>query len=333
MVHFNAVDNYVVGLDWGRTHIQLVLTDLDARIVADLDEPVFSETDFDADTQLVIDCINRIIGASGIPPEKILGIGGAAAGYVSSKTGVIEFSPNFGWHHADISKALGQAFDKPVKVDNVSRVMAMGELCYVLGQTIDSFLFVNIGYGIGSGIFVDGKPMTGFDGYSGEIGHTRFYKPQLAGEDRKCVCGKTNCLECFASGRGIAETAIKNACHFPDSLIHQLCGGKLSAITTEMLARAARAGDSFALDIFNESAEMIGLALANYSNAFNPQAVIIAESALAGSFFYDRIRHVFESERLQHVPGLWICIFSSIPGKEAVKGAVALVLQEVLELI
>lgn len=333
IVRFNGENNYVIGLDWGRTHIHLVLADLNAAIVADIDEAIDKKRDFEQDIEMVVALVDKLIAKSNIPVSKIAGMGVAAAGYVNQNTGIIEFSPNFGWSKVNIEEALDRSFSFPVKVDNVSRTMALGELWYGLGKAINNFLFVNIGYGIGSGIIVDRKPFIGFDGFSGEIGHSRTPITPVSGENRQCMCGKSNCLECFVSGRGIAETAKQRINECADSKIIDLCNGNIDNITTELLAKAASEGDSFAINIFEEAAEILGLALANFSNAFNPQAIILGgKVSRAGDFFISKIRETFEKETLQHITRNVDIFESSLPGQEAVKGAVAIVLREVLEL-
>jgi len=332
MVRFNGEENFVIGLDWGRTHIHIVLADLNARIIEEIDQPVSFDHDFGYDLEQTVALVRQTITKSGVPETQILGMGIAAAGYVNHVTGEIEFSPNFGWSKVNLASELQQNFPFPVKVGNVSRVMALGELWYGLGKEIDNFLFVNIGYGIGAGIIIDRKPMTGYDGFSGEIGHTRLLNEKNH-EIRQCVCGKVNCLECFASGRGIAETARANREIFRNELLMKLCNHKVENLTTEILSKAANEGDPYSISVFNEAAVLLGHSLANYSNALNPGAVIIGGKVTqAGTFFFNKIKMVFDAETLQRVRRPVELLPSSMPGQEAVKGAIALVLKDVLAL-
>lgn len=332
IVRFNGVTNFVIGIDWGRTHINGVVANLNAEILLNIDEPIRSDTDFEHDLNRVVDMINKLISRSNINPNKLLGIGVAAAGYVNFHSGTIEFSPNFGWSKVNLKQSLSSYFQIPVAVENVSRVMALGELWYGVGHQLGNFLFVNVGYGIGSGLIVDHKPVPGYDGYCGEIGHTRLLVGPSV-EQRHCVCGKTDCLECYVSGRGIAETAKQRIRKEPSEILNSLVEGNPERITTEILAQAAAQGDPLAISIFEEAAEILGIAFANFSNAFNPNAVVLGGKVTrAGNFFVTKIKEVFEAETLQHVSRPVKLLTSSIPGEEAVKGAIALVLKEVLEL-
>lgn len=334
IVRFNGENNFVIGIDWGRTHIHGIIANLNGETIVNLDEPVSSEGDFDSDIKKLKALINTLISRTGIKNEKILGIGLAVAGFVNQATHKVEYSPNFGWNMVDIRMKLQQNFNIPIHIDNVSRVMSLGELWYGLGKSYHNFIFINIGYGIGAGIIVNGKPFTGFDGFAGEIGHMKVKNcgvyPEVA---RSCACGKRDCLECYASGRGIAQTVKGEIKHHPDSVLNQLCEGDIDKITTEIISQAAKAGDSYAKSVLEDAAIILATAFANIANTMNPQAIILGgKVALAGDFFIDKIRKVFYLEALPHVSRPVQLVKSQLIGEAAVKGAVALILKEVLEL-
>lgn len=331
IVQFNGENNYVIGIDWGRTHIQGVLSDLNAKTLSELDIKTESTDDFDTDLSKVFELIDHLLSVSGIDKSKLMGIGIAAAGFVNKETNLIEFSPNFKWVNVDIRQPLLQRFKVPVKVDNVSRVMALGELLYGLGETSKDFIFLNIGYGIGSGIIMNGQPFYGFEGISGEIGHVKVISEQS--EQRKCSCGKFDCLECYSSGRGIAEQAKKEITDFPDSLILEYAKERDGRISTEHVARAAKYGDQLALRIIEQAAEFLGIALSSLSNVLNPECIVLGgKVAQPDSLFVARVREVFNREKLRGVSREIKIVPSKLKGEAAVKGAVSLILQEVLKL-
>ncbi|MBN1116563.1 MAG: ROK family transcriptional regulator [Bacteroidales bacterium] len=332
MVRFNSEENFVIGIDWGRTHIHGALTDLNAKIIYQLDIPVTTVPDLNKDLKLLNNLIETIISNSKVSLKKIHGIGLAVAGFVNEKSHVVEFSPNFGWKNVNIRQHLSQNFNLPVSVGNVSALMALGELMYGHGERIKDFVFVNIGYGIGAGIISGGKPFKGFDGYAGELGHigVKFLNKF---HSRNCVCGKTDCLECYASGRGITETVLKEHKKHKESSIHKFIGGDTSKINTELIAQLANSGDAFAFDVMNNSAEMLGHALATFSNLINPEAIIIGgKVALSGEFFIHKIEEAFNREILQKVKRPVKILKSALLGQAGVRGAIALILSDVMEL-
>lgn len=324
IVQFNGEGSYVIGIDWGRTHIFAVLSDLNGTTLVAFDVRTEATDSFESDLMHVIRLIEKLIFKSGIEKDKIQGIGVAAAGFINKRSDIIEYSPNFKWENVDIKKPLIEYFKVPVIVDNVSRVMAQGELMYGIGERCKDFIFINIGYGIGSGIIMNGQAFFGFDGIAGEIGHNRVNSEVARG--LQCSCGKRDCLECYSSGRGIAEMAIDKLKYYPDSSIN-----KLEKISAQRIAIEARKGDEFAIYLFNQAADYLGIAIASVANMFNPAAIVLGGKVMnSGTFFTERIRTVFEREIIQQ-PNRKIELLQSKLGNEAaVKGAVSLILNEVL---
>lgn len=329
IVKFNGEENFVIGIDWGRTHIHGVLANLNAEPVLELDIPTEITKNFKADLNSVINLIEQLIDKSFIEKDKLMGIGIAAAGFVNKKNGIIEYSPNFGWNNVDITQPIKKKYNIPVVVDNVSRVMALGELWYGLGEKINDFLFINVGYGIGAGFITEGKPFYGFDGFSGEFGHTKISGDQ--NEKRECACGKMNCLESYASGRGITETAKKMAKQVPDSLINVLSNNKNELITAELVSKAAKAGDKLALDIYKEAGNLLGISIANLSNILNPATIVLGgKVSNAGDFFLTEIEKSFLKNILPNTIRQTKIVSSSLKNEAAVKGAMSLILKDVL---
>lgn len=331
MVRFLGEEHYVVGIDWGKTHIYGVLANLDGKVLFELDIPSEVDNNFESDLNKVINLIDYIIHNSQVNPQKILGIGIAAAGYINKLTGEVQYSPNFNWKNSNIKPQLEKHFKVPVKVDNVARVTALGELLYGIGSNFENFIYINVGYGIGSGIIINGEPHYGFDGYSGEVGHTRIAINH--NEKRKCVCGKENCLECYSSGRGITETVLEKYDKTPDSILHVLCNGNKNLITAEMIARAAHSGDKLSKEAYSLASEILGYSIANMANVFNPEAIILGGKVLkSGNLFLNKVKEIFYQETIRNANRKIPVLRSENMERGAAIGAVSLILKEVLEL-
>lgn len=324
IVRFNGEESYVIGVDWGRTHIYGVLANLNGRSLTELDITTDVGDDFQMDLKRVVSLIEKLLTESGIDKKTLKGIGVAAAGFINKKNHIIEYSPNFKWVNVDIKQPLAQHFGVPVMVDNVSRVMALGELLYGIGETCKDFIFINVGYGIGAGIVSNGKPFFGFDGMAGEMGHNRVVGPVTGG--RQCACGKMDCLECYSSGRGITEIGTQQRPFYPKSLLHSS-----ARLSTEIIAGFARQGDELALQLFHQAADFLGLAIASMANMFNPAAVVLGGKVInAGPFFTERIISVFEREVIQQPARKIKLLKSKLEDEAAVKGAVSLILSDIL---
>ena len=99
----------------------------------------------------------------------------AVAGLINREKNIVEYSPDFHWKDVDILAEMSY-IDIPIIFDNVTRVMALGELWYGVGNVLKNFIVVNIGYGIGAGIIVNGRPLYGPKGMAGEFGHITLEK-------------------------------------------------------------------------------------------------------------------------------------------------------------
>ncbi len=329
ILKFNGEDNYIIGIDWGRTHIYGVLSNLNAKTLLKIEVLINTEHNFKSDLDKVIEIINYLITNSKISLSQLRGIGVAVPGYVNKKTNKVEFSPNFKWKNVDIPSYIKAYFNVPVIVDTVARVMAMGELWYGIGDKIKDFVFVSLGYGIGAGIVSEGLPHYGFDGFAGEFGHTT-----VSGSTDSqivCECGKTNCIECYASGRGIAQIAREKLLKNAASSLKLLSENNPESITTEMVAKAAQDGDNTSLEIFENAAKLLGVSIANMTHIINPEVVVIGgKVSNAGDFFFDKIKYYFDQQHLQGSGRHIKIVKSSFQNEAAVKGAISLILKELL---
>lgn len=119
--------------------------------------------------------------------------------YINRLNKIVEYSPVFDWNQVDILESLKGKVEFPVILDNVSRLMALGGMCFGKGKSQQNFICINVGYGIGAGVIVNGKLLTGSDGFAGEFGHITIDKDS----DIQCACKKYGCLEALASGTAV----------------------------------------------------------------------------------------------------------------------------------
>jgi len=258
--------NAVVGVDLGTTAIRGILADLSAGILAEVETYTPVEAGFGKVMESVATVVDRLLSTEPAKKKRIHGIGMAVAGLINNKSKVVEFSPDFGWENVNIRQALNSRFDVPVIFDNVTRVMAMGELWNGKGRGYRDFVCVNVGYGIGAGIVSNRQPFHGAEGLAGEFGHITLEKDSPI----QCKCGNYGCLEALASGRGIALAAQRALESGRESVLRSACEWDLSLVTAKMVSRAAEAGDELAHEVFIRAAGYVGIGIATLINLFNP---------------------------------------------------------------
>jgi glucokinase-like ROK family protein len=253
----------------------------------------------------------------------------AVAGLINRKRNLVEFSPDFHWHEVDVIAELSSKHNVPIIFDNVTRVMALGEMVYGIGKDTRNFICVNVGHGIGAGIVMKGKPLFGPTGMLGEFGHLTLDKDS----EVQCDCGNFGCLEALASGQAIAQTARVAMENGTSSILKDLSGGDPSVITAKMVVDAAKEGDTLAWSVFDRAAEYLGIGIAGLINLLGPETIVIGGGvAQAGDILFEKVRKTVNARSLKKISKDVQIVPARFGTKAAVMGAVALVLDQVLNL-
>jgi glucokinase-like ROK family protein len=329
LLKFSGDENFIIGIDLGTTNIYGVLTNLDAKVRAEAKRSTHVEEGFYSVMERTSSIIDELKEHLGPKQSRIFGIGMAVAGLINRERNIVEFSPDFHWHNVDILGALTPKHKLPIIFDNVTRVMALGELHYGVGREYKNFVCVNVGYGIGGGIVIDGKPLYGPYGMAGELGHITLDKDSLV----QCDCGNFGCLEALASGHAIARAAQTEMRSGAKTLLTEMGGGTISEVSAEMVANAAKKGDSFAWNVFDKAAEYLGLGIAALINLFSPEAVVIGGGvSQVGDILFDKVRKTVNARALNKIAKDVVIRPATFGMKAAVMGAVSLILSEALNL-
>jgi N-acetylglucosamine repressor len=270
LLALNGSHSNHVGIDLGATHIIGVLTDLNARPL----DRVFFEIRPGLPVQIILDqmrTITRSLLASPRATAKVASIGVCVPGFVNPRAGVSLVAENIpGWKEVPIRAEFESAFGLPVLTEDCSRALGLAERRLGAGRGRSDFILLDLGYGIGMALFLDGRIYSGSSFKSGEIGHS-VVDPSGA----ECTCGNRGCLETVASGRAIAREAAAGIAAGRSELLAGLTRGRGEDATAQDVAIAARMGDPFAMDLLRKAGAAIGLSLANAVNILNPASVIL----------------------------------------------------------
>ena len=245
-------------------------------------------------------------------PGRLVAIGVSFGGPVDATRGLVRLSHHVpGWEEIPLADRLRAELGAPAAVDNDANVAALGEWRFGAGQGTASLLYVTISTGIGGGWVLGGRIWGGADGMAGEIGHM-IVRPGGA----LCVCGRRGCTEAEASGWAIAAKARARlsddrARSLPvgrptkdkgDRLL-TLAGGRAEAITAQMVAQAAEAGDALAQAVLDEAARALGSALGAAISLMNPERVVLGGGVTkSGAVWWRTVRASVARRRLCPVP-------------------------------
>ncbi len=329
ILDFDGSNSFVIGIDLGTTQIKGVLTNLNAEIIEESSTPTMIDEGSEKVLNRTLDLINELCGCSKVKGKRIYGVGLAVAGLINRRRDIIEFSPDFHWHDVDVKGALQTDCGHPIIFDNVTRMMAMGERLHGIGKNYRDFIFVNVGYGIGAGIVINGEPLYGSFGMAGEFGHITMERDS----DIQCACGNYGCLEALSSGHAIASHAKRELEAGAQSVLLDHCGGDLDKITAKMVADAAKTGESFARKVFDQAAEYLGIGLASIVNMLSPHAIVIGGGvALNGDLLFDKLRKTMAARSINNISRDVEILPATFGERAASMGAAAVVLDNVLHL-
>jgi glucokinase-like ROK family protein len=292
MVTFNGDENYVIEIDLGATLIRGVLSDLNNDIQMEIQVPTSLEKGYESIMDHVAQVIERLLNKRGLKKDKVLGVGIGIAGLVNIKKGMVDFSPDFGWESVNIRNSLNQRINLPFFFDNSTRLMALGELNYGLGRDYENFVVINIGYGIASGIVIDGKTVFGSQDKAGEFGHIIVD----TNSNVQCKCGAYGCLEALASGRRIAALGKELFERKKSQKLTELCKNDPGLIDAKLVFEAARSGDKDANEILETVTNYLGVGIASIVNLLDPEVIFMGGGVSSnGEIFFKPLKKAIQN--------------------------------------
>lgn len=219
----------------------------------------------------IASAIRETLSSAGASMSDLLGIGIAAAGIIDSREGRVVVSPNLpDWHDVPLGGTIEERFGVPVSIGNDASLAALGEWYFGVNRQIADLVYVTVSTGIGGGIIADGKLYEGVSGAAGEVGHMT-----IDVNGPKCRCGSSGCWEVMASGRALAEEAVRQVDGGARSSIAELVGGDLDKVDAKIVFLASQQGDELARRLIARQAYYFGVGLGNLINIFNPEIILV----------------------------------------------------------
>ena len=258
---------YFVGTDIGKSTVSICITDFKGTIVAFYQDLPFRVESSVTSFRDLCKVIKQQISKAGVNQDSILAYGVNLSGRVNNETGYC-FTYFIG-EDRPIASIFEEEFNAPVFVENDSRAMTYGEFISGGGQSENDMLFLNVTWGLGMGMVIDGKLSYGKSGFSGEIGHF-----PMMNNGQICHCGKTGCLETAASGCAAHRIVIEKLQEGQASILSEKYS-KGEEITLDDILNAALEDDVLAIEALEEIGTNLGRAIAGLINIFNPVLVVI----------------------------------------------------------
>lgn len=279
------MSKYVFGVDVGGTTVKLGFFDVEGNLLDKWEIPTRTENGGEKILPDVADSIKAKMAEKNVAKEEVAGVGIGAPGPIDSQ-GVVYKAANLGWGVFSIKDVLGELLDMPVMAGNDANVAALGEMWKGGGQGHDDLVAVTLGTGVGGGIIVEGKILTGSVGAGGEIGHIHVED----NETEVCGCGNCGCLEQYTSATGIVRLAKRRLekDDTPSAI-------RIENLTAKDVFDAVKAGDELAIEVAKQFGEYLGKGLASIACVLNPEIFVIGGGvSKAGEVLFDYIVPVFK---------------------------------------
>ncbi len=279
----SGMEKIYIGIDVGGTTVKLGLFTDDGTLLFKWEVPTRKEEGGRYILGDVAVSIRQALAERGVCLKDVAGAGMGIPGPVMPD-GYVEVCVNLGWRDLNPRQELSDLLDGlPVRTGNDANVAALGEMWQGGGMGFTDIVMVTLGTGVGGGIIIDEKIVSGKHGLGGEIGHIHVREE----ETERCNCGGVGCVEQIASATGIArEARRKMAASEAPSAIRRYGDG----ITAKDVLDEAKAGDAMAMDVVDTVGRYLGMTLAQLAMTVDPQMFVIGGGvSKAGQFLIDVI--------------------------------------------
>ena len=284
-VHFSANAGYIIGIDIGRSHLTILLTDLEAATIKRLSGPFDMEHQGGKEgLEFVVKRLQELVEKSNIGWNQVQGIGIAIPGAPDHTLRMMISPPRLtDWENIDIPAYLRRKLELegniPIYMDNDANMGALGESRYGEGRGVANLIYIKVGTGIGAGLILNGELYRGSRGVAGEFGHILINE-----KSRPCSsCGKSGCLEASAGIRAIVEDA-RLGTSLPEDTRQKskpALARYTDAIDIADVIREADKGDIASCAALEAAGRRIGMAIGSYLiNVYNPSLILLDGGAI-----------------------------------------------------
>jgi predicted NBD/HSP70 family sugar kinase len=259
---------YVVSVAMDQFVTRLAIMDMHNRFVAQSEKIELPLAQNEASLPTLIEHIKTFVESCGIDKDKIVGIGIGMPGFVDVVKGInYSFLPS---KNKKLTTQIAQAVGLPVFIDNDSSLIALAELKFGAPRSKSNIMVINISWGVGLGLVLNGELYRGDTGFAGEFSHIPLFQ-----NNKICSCGKRGCLETESSLLVVIEKAKEG-----------LKAGYISGLKTEQLehfeeavealVQAAAQGDPLTVKLFSEAGYNIGRGVAILIHLLNPAVIVLS---------------------------------------------------------
>lgn len=256
---------YRIGIDLGGTNIAVGVVDDRHRIVAEASLPTGAHRPAEQVVADMCRAVELALDKAGLTPADCASIGVGAPGTCDPERGVVICSYNLNWFDVPLCAMLTAHFSLPARLSNDANCAALAETVAGAAVGCRNMVLITLGTGVGGGIIVDGRIVSGLGGAGGEPGHSLLV---LDGEP--CTCGRRGCWEVYASATALIRQGREAAAAHPTSLLN-----RYPELTGRDVFDAADAGDEAAQAVLERYYVYVAAGITDLVNILSPEMVLI----------------------------------------------------------
>ncbi|MCD7815407.1 MAG: ROK family transcriptional regulator [Bacteroides sp.] len=270
----NADSGYFIGVDVRKTDLNIGLMNFTGDIIDEWLNVPFRLVNTPEALNMLCGQIQAFIDDNATLRDKILQVGVNISGRVNPDLGY-SFSL-FNFEERSLNEVLTEKIGIPVSIDNDTRAMTYGECMKGVVKGEKNIVFVNLSWGLGVGLVINGQLYAGKSGFSGELGHFSVFDNEIL-----CHCGKKGCLETEVSGMALYRKLCEQVAEGKSSILSERILAAKESVTLDDIIKATNKEDLLCIELVEEIGMLLGRYLAGVINLLNPELVIIGGSLSA----------------------------------------------------
>jgi len=304
---------YRIGVDLGGTNIAVGVVDDNLKIIGRGKMKTNTPRPADEIFDDIAKAVNLAVADAGVSMDQVSSIGVGTPGSVNKTSGHIEFANNLDFNNVPAKEMLEGRIGKPVYLDNDANCAALGEAVAGVGKGVSSFVAITLGTGVGSGIIIDNKILSGVNFAAGEMGHM-----VISVDGEQCNCGRRGCWERYASATALISQTKDAMRHNQDSLMWQLVNDNIDEVSGRTAFDAMRQGDETAKDVVAQYIYFVSAGIINIINALQPEIICVGGGiGHEGENLLEPIRKHVERERYSIYASKQTEICAAVLGNDA----------------
>lgn len=284
--------NYL-GIDLGGTNIKGGVVNEAGEILREASRPTHVENGPDAIADGIAALIKELEQG-----ETFGGVGLGCPGTVDDESGEVVCAFNLNLIHYDLRGAIKARTGYAIRLGNDANVAALAEATVGAGRGAHSTVVITLGTGVGCGVVLEGKMLTGYTGAASELGHM-----VIAEGGAQCTCGRRGCFEAYASATALIRMTRDAMAKNPNSAMHAVAKEN-GAVDGRTAFTAAEHGDAAAAGVVHEYVKYLASGVTNVVNIFFPE--IVAFSGGVANQGEALLRPLREEVRRQEFGGAYV---------------------------